>query len=51
MGLVKRPVRFVSETSSSTKVQAPKLSFTVLKTDVNLFSSSQLLLVSLGFVP
>lgn len=38
------------ETLHSTGVQNPKLSFTVLKTDVNLFSSSLLLLVSLVFI-
>lgn len=38
-----RPARFVSETSCSTRVQTLKVSFTVLKTDVNLFSSFPLL--------
>lgn len=50
VGLVKRPLRFISETSCSTGVQTPKLSFTVLKTDVYLFSSSPLLPVSLLFI-
>lgn len=50
VGLVERPVRFVSETSYSTGVQTPKLSFTVLKTGVNLFSSSPLLPLPWDFI-